>query len=217
MEESRPTPFTLVFGGIAEQRFPRVRDGIAAAGRDPHDRDAFLLVREVVELLQDLRPEAGLGSGVDALVAFVHRAYLYWVDGARTAVWHEEALRAALADRSAAPPDPPEAAAGTRYVQLPGRRVWGVPVAGAPPEPLDGWFVTRTSDRLSLLAVFGLHRGRDGFTAVEVDGPRPHPLRRPDGSPLFAPALAGGREAGLYSIEGMEELLELAWRVEVSP
>ncbi len=216
MEGSRPTPFTLVFGGIAEERFPHLRDGIAAAGRDPHDRDGFLLVREVVELLQELRPEAGLGPAVDALVGFVHRAYLYWMDGARTAVVHEEALRAILAGRPEASPGGSAAAGATRYIQLPARRVWGVPVAGAPPEPLDGWFVTVNGEVLSLLAVFGIHRGRDGFTSVEVDGPRPRSLRRPDGTPLFTPALAGGREAGLHSVEGMEELLELAWRLEAS-
>ena len=37
-------------------------------------------------------------------------------------------------------------------------------------------------------------------------------LERPDGTALFSPALAGGQAAGLYSIVGAEELLELGWR-----
>jgi hypothetical protein len=31
---------------------------------------------------------------------------------------------------------------------------------------------------------------------------------------LFAPRVAGGDAAQLYSVEGEEELLELAWRVD---
>ena len=37
-------------------------------------------------------------------------------------------------------------------------------------------------------------------------------LARDDGSPLFAPTLPGGKAAGLHSIAGEEELLELGWR-----
>ena len=78
---------------------------------------------------------------------------------------------------------------------------------------LDGWFATRAADALTVLAIFGLHPGRAGFTVAEVAGARPVELARPDGSPLFAPALAGGEAAGLASVVGAEELLELAWRV----
>lgn len=49
---------------------------------------------------------------------------------------------------------------------------------------------------------------------VGVTGPAPSLTMREDGSALFAPALAGGREAGLHSITGMAELLELAWRID---
>ncbi|MEZ4586909.1 MAG: hypothetical protein R2909_10945 [Gemmatimonadales bacterium] len=31
---------------------------------------------------------------------------------------------------------------------------------------------------------------------------------------MFSPTVAGGREAGLWSLQGAEELLELAFRVE---
>jgi hypothetical protein len=53
---------------------------------------------------------------------------------------------------------------------------------------------------------------REGFSAVETAGPRPLRLERADGTPLFSPVLAGGAAAGLYSIVGGEELLELGWR-----
>jgi hypothetical protein len=224
MPAARPTPFDAVFGGVAEERFPPLRAALAALGRDPRDRDGFLLVREVVELLRELRPDEGLGAAVEALAGFVHHAYLFWMDGARVDAVSEQALGAVLEDRrtggqadsSGALLGPPDrlSAGPSSYVQLPPLRIWGTPLAGAPPEPLDGWFRSRHGDQLSVFAVFGLNPRRAGLTAVEAAGPRPGPLDREDGSPLFAPRLEGGAAAGLHSVAGVEELLELAWRVE---
>jgi hypothetical protein len=45
-------------------------------------------------------------------------------------------------------------------------------------------------------------------------GPRPLALVRADGTELFAPTLTGGQAAGLFSITGEEELLELGWRIQ---
>lgn len=208
---ARPTPFDLVFGAAAGERFPVLRRGLEAAGVDARDRDAFALVREVAEFLRELRPDEGLGEAVDGLVGFVHAAYLYWLDGSATVAVSEERL----AERLATPPGGEVVGMGERtvYVQLPPLRVWGTPVAGAAPEPLDGWFARPSGERLSLLAIFGLHPGREGLTAAPAEGPRPGALRREDGSPLFAPRLEGGRAAGLFSVAGEEELLELAWRL----
>ncbi|NOT08839.1 MAG: hypothetical protein HOP28_11610 [Gemmatimonadales bacterium] len=211
MAAPRATPFSLVFGELAERRFPALKGGLAEAGRDPRDRDAFLLVREVVELLHELRPDGGLGEGMAALAGFLHHAYLYWADGQRLRVVPEEALAAALHDAPGAG-TPGDAAA--RYIQLPPLKVWGTPEEGAPAEPLDGWFVHRLGDRLTVLAAFGLRPGRDGLTVVEVHGTRAAALARPDGSSLFAPSLEGGARMNLASIAGEEELLELAWRIE---
>jgi len=66
---------------MAEERFPPIRTALAAAGRDARDRDAFLLTREAAELVHDLRPEEGMGEGIDRLAALVHNAFLFW-DGA---------------------------------------------------------------------------------------------------------------------------------------
>lgn len=214
----RPTPFDLVFGPLAAERFPALTAGLAAAGRDPRDRDQFVLVREVVELLRELRPDEGLGEGVDVLVGLLQQAYLFWLDGRRVAAVPRDTLERLLGPLEAEPtvapagrpPDRP-----TLYVQIASRRVWGEPVEAAPPEPLDGWFATIRGGRLALLAVFGMHEGREGFTVAEAAGERPSTLQRPDDSPLFAPRLAGGEAAGVFSVTGAEELLELAWRVEL--
>jgi len=211
---SRPTPFGLVFGEVASERFPSLRDGVAAAGRDVTRRDEFLLVREVAELLREIRPDEGLGEAVEALVAFVHTAFLYWHHGERLLVVPRDLLGQAIALESRpvadAAPDLP-----TSYLQLPPLVVWGVPITGSPPEPLDGWFVSRPGGVLTMLAVFGLRPGRHALTTVEISGPRPlGTLARGDGTPLFAPRVTGGGAAQLYSVEGEEELLELGWRVE---
>lgn len=209
----RPTPFSLAFGDLAAARFPAIDQALGASGIDPGDRDAFLLQREVSQLLRELRPDEGLGEGVEALAALVHAAYLFHRGGERIIAVDDDTLRLLVGEAPGAgpaPAAPPEPA----YVQLPPLRVWGVAVEGAPAEPLDGWFVTGGQTVLSVIAVFGMHPGRVGFTVVEASGQRPDELRRPDGTALFAPMLAGGATAGLASLSGAEELLELAWRVE---
>jgi hypothetical protein len=211
----RATPYALVLGTIAAERFPALRDGIAAAGRDPRDRDAFLMVREVVELLRELEPEEGLGEAIAAMAAFLHQSYLYWMDGQRTIAVGEEGLEHALAGADPGVQEPAGQSFGlpSAYLQLPPLRVWGIPVEGEAAEPLDGWFVSPSGATLTVLAIFGIHPGRAGFTAVEVAGLRPSLLERADGTALFSPALPGAARAGLASIVGAEELLELAWRL----
>jgi hypothetical protein len=222
----RPTPFDLVFAPLADERFPAIRDALARAGHDPRDRDAFLLMPEAIVLLRELRPEGGLGEGVDQLAALLHHAYLFWDAGELVRALSSAELAELLErERTAAhgqdapgadgaTPDPPAA-----YVQMPERRVWARPVEEAAFEPLDGLFVhLAPGDReLRTLGVFGLHPDRLGFTVVEAVGPRAPGLARADGSPLFAPSLPGAAAAGLNSIIGAEELLELAWRARDLP
>jgi len=209
---ARVTPSGLLFGGELAGRLLAMDEGIAAAGVDGRERDAFILVQEVVELLRDLRPDEGLGQGVDALVGLVHAAYLHWRDGEATVSVSESELRDATAGR--ADPAPSPTLNVVRYIQLPPRRVWGTPVEGESAEPLDGWFAIPKGSHLGVVAVFGLHATRGGFTVAEAEGPRPGRLAREDGTPLFTPTLAGGAAAGLASITGSEELLELAWRLQ---
>jgi hypothetical protein len=211
---ARPTPFDLVFARTAETVFPVIRTALAREGHDPGDRDAFLMVPEVVTLLHDLRPEDGLGEGMDQLVALVHHAYLLWDAGALVLPLSPERLTQLL-DTS----DPPAAAADqvprAYYAQLEDRQVWAQVVNDLPAEPMDGCFVHTRGPELRVLGIFGLRPEREGFSAVETSGPRPHSLQRPDGTALFSPVLSGGRSAGLYSLVGGEELLELGWRTRV--
>ena len=209
--DDRLTPFEATFGELAATRFPALRAGIAAAGRDPHDRDAFVLVREVVELLQEMT-EPGVGEGVSELVGFVHACYLFWLDGRCQVSIDRASLERLLRERDWV------ASAGVAtgpsyYLQLPPHRVWGIPVASAPAEPLDGCFVIPATTKAAIVAVFGLHPRRPGLTVVEASGPRPGRLVREDGSAPFSPRLDGGAAAGLLEIVGEVELLELVYRV----
>jgi hypothetical protein len=139
------------------------------------------------------------------------------MDGERVLTVSEPELAQLLSDSPPVRPSDCPPVRPSVYCQLPALRVWGTPEAAASAEPLDGWFVAPRTDPvepLSALAVFGLNPQREGFTTVEVAGPRPLPLQRPDGSALFSSTLTGGAAAGLSSLAGSEELLELAWRAE---
>jgi hypothetical protein len=206
----RPTPFDLVFRSASREVFPGIRRVLDEGGHDPRDRDRFLLLRDVVTLLRELRPEQGLGEGIDQLAALLHHAYLYWDAGEPTFELPLNVLSATAqsqeqnADRAPA-----------YYAVMPEHRIWAEVIPGLPAEPLDGCFVHSAPDgSLRVLGVFGIHRDREGFSVVEAAGPRPVGLARADGSPLFEPTLPGGKAAGLFSISGMEEMLELGWRTK---
>ena len=204
----RLSPFDLVFGRMAEERFPSLR--AALEGLDATDRDAFIMTREAIQLVRDLRPDDGIGEAIDQLVAVVHHAYLFWAAGQIVVDVGVEILEG-NGENGPAP-------APAWYARFPERKVWAQVVEGAAHEPLDGCFAhSMADDALRVLGVFGLHADRPGFSVVEVAGPRPQGLARESGEPLYAPRMEGGAAAGLHSIAGEEELLELGWRARSSP
>jgi hypothetical protein len=74
MQTVRSTPFDLAFQDFAQSEFPGIRTALEKAGVEPRDRDAFLMVPEVISLIRELRPDEGLGAGIDQLAALVHHA-----------------------------------------------------------------------------------------------------------------------------------------------
>ena len=207
----RPTPFSLVFDSIAPAQFPAIRLQLAARNLDARDRDAFLMVPEVAVLIQQLRPTDGVGEGMDQLVAFAHHAYLFWLADLPLIDLGTAELEQLLGGEPPSNRQGPVRSAW--YIRLPERRVWARVLEHEAHEPLDGCFVHAAPDeRLRVLGVFGLHQERDGFSAVETEGPRPGSLRRDDSSAPFSTTLPGGAAAGLYSLVGSEELLALGWR-----
>jgi hypothetical protein len=210
----RLTPYDVAFGPQAEERFARIRDSLAATGRDPHDLDAFVLDREVAGYLRELVPAEGVGGAVAQHLALLHHAYLYWAEGS----WLLRLGRARTArllgeESSPETSGPPATSPRAYYVQFPERLVWAELGPEEPHQPLDGLFVRPWPDGgYFVLAVFGMHPGREGFVVVDLDGYRDGPLERADGSVPFSPVLPGGSAAGLLSLVGGEELLELAAR-----
>jgi len=210
----RLTPYDLAFGADSEQRFAGIRDSLARSGADPHDLDAFVLDREVSAYLRELVPEAGVGVAVREHLALLHHAWLYWASGGWLISLTRDAARRLLA------PPGPAAAPATHselprafYLQLPERLVWADLGDGAAHQPLDGAFVRPwPGGGLFILAVAGMHPGHEGFTVVEADGFPGEGPERPDGRPPFAPVMSGGEAAGLYSVDGEAELLELGAR-----
>ncbi|HTO73781.1 MAG TPA: hypothetical protein VMJ30_08175 [Gemmatimonadales bacterium] len=206
---SRATPFDLVFGGLAEERFPAIRDSLARSGADPSDRDQFVLDAQAAGLLRELVPDEGEDTAVNEHLALLHQGYLFWAAGRHT----QSIGRADLTALLSVEYGPGGRVPGARYIQFPERLVWAETEPAAPHEPLDGVFLHPwQGEGLAVLAVFGFHPSRMGFSVVAAEGRRPERLARTDGSALFAPVLPGGAQAGLFSITGPEELLELAAR-----
>ena len=207
---ARTTPFDIVFGVNAGERFPRLRTSLNASGVDAFDEDAFVLDREVITLLREEVPDDGVGPAVTQYLAFLHHAFLYWLEGEWCFRLTRERATRLLAETSR---DEVAAAGAPRafYAQFPERMLWAELAPGEPHEPLDGLFVRPWGkEGFFVLGVFGLHPGREGFTVAEAEGYRTPDLARADGSPIFAPVLSGGSAAGLYSLVGEEEILELA-------
>ena len=89
------------------------------------------------------------------------------------------------------------------------------PLADATFVPGAGWAVSGASlaqRALDVLGILGVHAGRPGFGVAGAAGTRPPSLTRADGTPSFSPVLPGGDAAGLHSLVGTDELLELAFR-----
>lgn len=217
----RVDPFELVFGQIAPERFPAVRQALGGDATAAADRDRFVLLAPVGQLLRDLAPDDAPPEAIEAHARLLHHAYRYWEAG--SSVWEvdEALLRQALRDGPlrSTPPRP----AG--YLRLPALRVWGAAREDEPPEPLDGVYVTATAAprTVAALGVFGVWAGRPGFSAVGVEGradtddPASGEIlvaaRRDDGTAPFAPQLDGGVDAGVWSVANPAELLLLTCRL----
>ncbi len=208
MTAQRLTPFDMVFAEMADERFPAILDAFDKGEPEVTDRDAFLMNRAAASMVHDLRPDEGLGPGVDHLAALVHHAYLHWRHGR----WVFRAGRKEIIRILEGAPDRmAERHPSVYYLQVPHGLLWGQLGESEPHQPLDGCFVAwGTGDQVRTLGVFGLHPDRMGFAVVEAAGPLDQVETRPAKPAPFAPAMDGGQEAGLYSVNHPGELLLLA-------
>lgn len=219
----RSTPFALAFTDLARDRFPAIAQVLERDALSSADRDRFVLLEPVGRLLRELAPD---GTGADALEAhmlMLHHAYRHWAGGRWVYRVAEATLRRAATGTAMTSHLPHQ----SLYLQLPELKVWGTPTADGAAEPLDGLFVAETveSGGIAVLGIFGVREGRPGFSAVGLEGradaadPTGSEIEvaaaREDGSERFSPTLAGGAEAGLYSLANAGELLLLTCRLLV--
>ena len=178
----RVNPFVLVFQQLAPEHFPLIQ---AAVRHDPlaaADRDRFVLLGPVAQLVRELSPDDSPPEAIEAYVRLVHHGYRYWAAGS----WVYDVSADVLSQVVTGGPLGSKVPLDAFYLRLPALRVWGAAKNGDPPEPLDGVFVTATHmpGHLSVLGIFGMHGERPGFSAVAVTG-----ARRPLASYAIAPTL----------------------------
>jgi hypothetical protein len=213
----RPTPFGLVFGDFAP-RFQAIARALDLRQQSPADRDAFVLLEPVAHLLRELAPDEVSPDEFEAHLVLLHHAYRHWAAGGLVCRVSQATLARAVSGNHPTTRLPIPAV----YLQLPAGRVWRSRLAGEAPEPLDGMFVTESAepDVIAVLGIFGMHRGRPGFSALGIEGGANDletAARRDDGSPPFAPLLTSAAAAGVYSLGNPGELMLLTCRLLDSP
>lgn len=217
----RPTPFALAFDELARDRFPAIAQVLEHDGLSSADRDRFMLLEPVGRLLREIAPDGTGPNALEAHMLMLHHAYRHWAGGGWVYRIGESALRRAAETPSITSHLPRQAL----YLQLTELKVWGTPTTDGVAEPLDGLFVTEKPElgSIAVLGIFGMREGRPGFSAVGLEGhadaddPAGSEIAvaaaREDGSERFSPTLAGGAQAGLYSLANAGELLLLTCRI----
>lgn len=207
---STPDPFDLVFADLAARAFPPIRD---EAGGVEIDLATMARLRSAQSALQELgAPELAEQDprAVGEYLALLYVAYRYWAGGEITVDVPRERLQRLIdAPPDAAPPMP----AAASYLRFPTHWFWAQIAEDQPHEPLAGLFVVGTSGarEVTVLAILGLRRDREGFSQIPLSVDRTgweeaSEIRR---NPLFAPVMDGGSSAGFRSLASAGELVHL--------
>ncbi len=207
---SRLHPFEFAFAELAATRFPEIRE---EAGTASVDLDAMARLPATQQLLQDVtspHPADPDPLAVAEYMTSLFVAFRYWQAGQHTVTVEKAAL---LRDIAHPITDEPPASPEACYVQLPAQWFWATIGENHPYEPLEGMFVVRNDSdlQLTVVAVLGLRRDRDGFSQITVsatvaDMVAAVATRR---EPPFGPVMDGGCEAGFLSVISEGELLHL--------
>jgi len=212
-------PYEVVFGrtGMADEYFPRILAAAAELGLQPVDRDRFLALPPVADLLAAITPPASEGGAQIALLAF--HSFRRWQQGGDDLAI-EAAELTELLGRAEVGAWRLETPAPAGYLRLPRHLLWVAGSGDQPAEPVDGFFwVTGDvgSNALDLLLVLGMHEAREGMTVIELpSGPLPAEGHwgdlqfREDGAD-FGNVLPGGEH--LFGLGSSGEVLKLVSRV----
>jgi hypothetical protein len=225
---ARLTPYELVFaeGDFESRIFPRIRAEAEAQAVDARRRERFDFLSTAGDVVREVTPEDAPPDALEQYRAILFHAYHFWSGGKRlygldTAVARylvEAAPRLEGWDFVL----PGESA----YLQLPANLFWSSITPEAPPEPVDGFFLTKSeltdpvgqaAGLLEVLLVLGIRRSRAGFSVIALStatGPGISESwdaeSRPEGD--FANTLPGGEIAGLYTLLTAGEVLKLVGR-----
>ena len=210
-EPVRSHPFDYAFGDVAGEWFKDIPD-------DSEDLAVFAKLEAVERILDRMRPggdAADIPEIGEEYLRLLFAAYRYWRGGRVTLDLEGETqeLPSPQLDEQALGhfiQGVPQAA----YVRLPQHRFWGQVEAGAPHEPIDGFFLVAAGRRgleWLIVAILGFRPDRGGFSQVSVTA-LAHDLltARSVRQPAFAPVMDGGDLAGFRSVTSVGELLLLA-------
>jgi hypothetical protein len=223
----RITPYELIFGapGFDAARFEPLREQAAAARAVTAAE--LLLLSAASELLRELlpvdEPEGAHREAVARAGALLFHAFRFWLHGTRVYELSEELLRATLERAAPVGEWRLRTPAPAGYVQLPHHLFWARVAEEAAAEPVDGFFFSAPTpdegvrgERLDLLLVLGVRRGRPGVSLVDLDVEAGGELAhwadvdaRGDGAD-FANVLPGGELRGYHSLTTRAEVLKLA-------
>jgi hypothetical protein len=223
---SRVTPYELVFGAPAfdETRFDVLRAQVESYGATRASE--LLLLPAAGELLHELLPGGEAEGTHRELVAqtgaLLFHAFRSWLHGRAVYGIPEALLRPALQRERAVGEWRFRTPLPAGYVQLPHHLLWARVSDGAVPEPVDGFFWSApaaeeaAAERLDLLLVLGVRRGRPGVSLVDLTVEGEPDLRhwadadaRPDGTD-FGNVLPGGELQGYHAVTTLAEALKLA-------
>ncbi|MQA90757.1 MAG: hypothetical protein GEU90_11040 [Gemmatimonas sp.] len=236
-DRARLTPYELVFtaGDFEARIFPRIRSEAEAERIDPSLRERFDFLSTAADVVREVTPEDAPPDALDQYRALLFHAFRFWESGKRlytldsaTARYLVEAAPNLDGWKFAIP-------GSSVYLQLPANLFWSSISPEAPPEPVDGVFVTLSDGTdslgglahlLEVLLVLGIRRSRAGFSVIPLVSETGEGISeawdaegRPEGD--FANALPGGDMAGLYSMLTAAEVLKLIgrafWYIETFP
>jgi len=222
-------PYELVFAAprFEDEAFPKITEDAEVHGVDVRDRDRFLLLAQVGELLRMMLPPDATTPAYTQFSAVLAQAYHFWRAGKPTFTIGDDELRKLLSPETTvgvwdmAPPAP----AG--YVQLPRNVLFAKIDEHGQAEAVDGFFFTMPGvndpavppyERLDVVLVLGLLPGRDGFSIIDVGTEVPaqesghfgDAVARETGSD-FENVLPGG-EGRLFAVTNVLEVLKLVSR-----
>ena len=233
---ARLTPYELVFteGDFESRIFPMIEEE-ASVALESLSRDRFDFVRAAGDVVREVTPPEAPAEASEQYRALLFHAFHFWSEDRRLYVLDAAAARYLVES------DPDlrgwrfSVPSRTLYLQLPANLFWSSVAPGEKPEPVDGFFVTRTYgtnprgepyEHLDVLVILGIYRSRAGFSVITLETELGEGISDPwSAEPReggdFANVLPGGELSGLYSLLTIGEVLKLLaramWYIESFP